>query len=190
VAIALPLVTVLFQRGAFSAADAQNTALAVAVYGIGLPSFVLQKVLQPLFFAREDTKRPFYVALASMVVNAGIAIGLSPYIGFIAAAWGTTLAGWSSVVILWILSRKMGEAAQLDARFATRLPRIIGASLFMGVILVVCSRFLDDMLHQSGLRYLALLILVSIGIATYFIVVDRLGGLKLSELKRNMRRGK
>jgi putative peptidoglycan lipid II flippase len=190
VAIALPLVTVLFQRGAFSAEDAQKTALAVAVYGIGLPSFVLQKVLQPLFFAREDTKRPFYVALASMVVNAGIAIGLSPYIGFIAAAWGTTLAGWSSVVILWILSRKMGEAAQLDARFATRLPRIIGASLFMGVILVVCSRFLDDMLHQGGLRYLALLILVTIGIATYFVVVDRLGGLKLAELKRNMRRRK
>ena len=81
--IPLPLVSVLFQRGAFGAEDAAATALAVAVYGLGLPGFVLQKALQPLFFAREDTRRPFYFALASLVVNAGIAIGLMPAFGFI-----------------------------------------------------------------------------------------------------------
>ena len=84
--IPLPLVSVLFQRGAFGPEDTAATALAVAVYGLGLPGFVLQKALQPLFFAREDTRRPFYFALASLVVNAGIAIGLMPTFGFIAAA--------------------------------------------------------------------------------------------------------
>ena len=51
-----PLVSVLFERGQFSPEDTAATALAVAIYGIGLPAFMLQKLLQPLFFAREDTR--------------------------------------------------------------------------------------------------------------------------------------
>ncbi|MFT5000033.1 MAG: putative peptidoglycan lipid II flippase, partial [Planctomycetota bacterium] len=77
IVIPLPLVSVLFQRGAFSASDAAMTAQALAIYGMGLPAFVLHKVLQPLYFAREDTKRPFYYALVAMIINAGLAIGLS-----------------------------------------------------------------------------------------------------------------
>jgi putative peptidoglycan lipid II flippase len=64
------LVSVLFERGVFSAADTSATALATAVYGLGLPAFVLQKLYQPLFFAREDTKSPFYFALVALAVNA------------------------------------------------------------------------------------------------------------------------
>ena len=50
VAIPLPLVSVLFERGAFSATDSTATAAAVAIYGLGLPAFVLQKTVIPLFF--------------------------------------------------------------------------------------------------------------------------------------------
>ncbi|MEM1345508.1 MAG: murein biosynthesis integral membrane protein MurJ, partial [Pseudomonadota bacterium] len=81
VAIAVPLVSVLFERGAFDAADTQATALAVAIYGAGLPAFVLQKILQPVYFAREDTKRPFQYAVVAMVVNAIVAVGLAFVIG-------------------------------------------------------------------------------------------------------------
>ena len=53
---------------------------ALAAYGAGLPAFVLHKVLQPLFYAREDTRRPFRYAVWSMVVNAGLAVALMPVI--------------------------------------------------------------------------------------------------------------
>jgi putative peptidoglycan lipid II flippase len=76
--IPVPIVAVLFQRGAFSAADTWPTALAVAVYGAGLPAFVMQKVISPLYYAREDTRSPFRFAFHAMVVNAAIAIGLAP----------------------------------------------------------------------------------------------------------------
>jgi putative peptidoglycan lipid II flippase len=56
--IPVPIVSVLFERGAFGPDDTVATALALAVYGAGLPAFVLQKVLQPLYFAREDTRPP------------------------------------------------------------------------------------------------------------------------------------
>ncbi len=62
---------VLYQRGAFDALDTQQTALALAVYAAGLPSFVMQKVLQPAFFAREDTRTPLRYAAISMILNVG-----------------------------------------------------------------------------------------------------------------------
>ena len=53
--------------------DSLETALALAAYGLGLPAFVLQKVLQPLYFAREDTRSPFRFALVddAVVVKIG-----------------------------------------------------------------------------------------------------------------------
>ena len=186
--IPLPLVTVLFQRGAFGADDAAATALAVAVYGLGLPAFVMQKTLQPLFFAREDTRRPFYYALASLVVNAVIAFGLSYYIGYIAAALGTTLAGWAMVVLLWRGSRDMGEAAQFDTRFKRRIWRIIAVSLLMGVILWALTLLIGPFLMVPTWRYLALAVLVLIGITAYFTSGHLFGAFRLGEFKRAMRR--
>jgi hypothetical protein len=79
--IPVPIVSVLFERGAFGPDDTVATALALAVYGAGLPAFVLQKVLQPLYFAREDTRTPFRYALVAMVVNAVAAIGFAMLLG-------------------------------------------------------------------------------------------------------------
>ena len=186
--IPLPLVSVLFQRGAFGADDAAATALAVAVYGLGLPAFVMQKSLQPLFFAREDTRRPFYYAIASLVANAGIAFGLSPYIGYIAAAIGTTLAGWAMVVLLWHGSRDMGEAAHFDARFKRRIWRIIAVSLLMGAILWALTLVIGPFLAIPTWRYVALATLVLIGITAYFTLGHVLGAFRLGEFKRAMRR--
>ncbi|HEV8033406.1 murein biosynthesis integral membrane protein MurJ, partial [Yoonia sp.] len=186
--IPIPLVSVLFERGAFTSDDTAATALAVAVYGLGLPAFVLQKTLQPLFFAREDTKRPFYYALAAMVLNAALAIGLAPQIGFIAAAIGTSLTGWAMVVMLMRGARTMGDAGKFDARFKKRLGRIILSALAMGAILFASATVMTPFLGIATLRYLALLVLVLIGMVSYFGIGHLLGAFKLSEFKRNLRR--
>ncbi len=188
VVIPVPLIGVLFQRGAFDAGDTAAAALAVAVYGLGLPAFVLQKVLQPLFFAREDTRTPFRYALVAMLVNAGAAIGLAPVIGYIAAALGTTLAGWAMVALLWRGSRPMGDAAVLDARFKRRIGRIILASALMGGLLWGMAQALDPVLTMATWRYLALAVIVCAGIVFYFTAAHWLGGLPLAELRRTMSR--
>ena len=182
------LVRVLFQRGAFGADDTAATALAVIVYGLGLPAFVMQKVLQPLFFAREDTRRPFYYALAAMVVNAGIAVGLSPVIGFIAAAFGATLAGWAMLALLWAGSRGMGEAATFDARFRSRLWRIVAAALLMGVALWIGQLLFAPLLTSRGLRFLGLFLLVLLGLASYAAAGLGLGAFRGEDLRSAFRR--
>ena len=189
VVIPIPLIAVLFQRGAFGPDDTAATALALAVYGMGLPAFVLQKVLQPLYFARENTRTPFYYALAAMVVNAAVAVGLAPLIGFVAAAIGTTLAGWAMVFLLWRGSRGMGEAAFLDDRFHSRVWRILLAAAIMGFTLWTAALLLGPLFGSGSLRYLALAILVGLGIAVYFTAAHLLGALPLSDIRRALRRG-
>ena len=186
--IPVPLVSVLFQRGAFDASDTAATALVLAIYGAGLPAFVLQKVLQPLFYAREDTKSPFRYALLAMVVNAVIAIGLAPVIGYSAAALATTLAAWAMVWLLWRGSRPMGETAQFDSRFVTRLPRTIMASALMGVVLFALAWLLQDALNTARLRYGALAIVVILGSLSYFAAAHVFGALRFGEVRAALRR--
>ena len=149
---------------------------------------VLQKALQPLFFAREDTRRPFNYAVVAMILNLALAVGLAPFIGFIAAALGTTMTGWAMVVLLWRGSRNMGEAATLDDRFKTRLWRILIASGGMGVVLWVVEVILGPYFGTPGLRYIALSALVGSGIVSYFAIGQLVGAFKLHEFRRALRR--
>jgi len=183
-----PLVSVLYQRGRFTADDAAATALVVAIYGFGLPSFVMQKVLQPLYFAREDTRTPFRYALVAMVINAVIAIGLAPFIGYLASAIATTIAGWGMVFLLWRGSRAMGGTAHFDNRFISRAARIALASLGMGFVLALVAHVLEPVFDMSGWRYLGLLFLVATGMVSYFALSHLIGAFRLSEIRRAMRR--
>lgn len=188
VVIPFPIVSVLFQRGAFSMEDAQATALAVAIYGVGLPSFVLHKVLSPIYFAREDTRTPFRFALVSMVVNLVLAVGLVNWFGYLAAAIGTSTAGWAMLILLWRGTRKMGTAGQMDDRLQRVLPKIIIASLAMGVAVWTLAYFMDDWLQTPTLRYGALLLLVSLGAVVYGALIVGLGAITPSEMKRMLKR--
>ena len=188
VAIPMPIVSVLFERGAFGADDTAATALAVAIYGLGLPAFVLQKVLQPLFFAREDTKSPFRFALVAMVVNAVLAIGLAFVLGWIAAAIATTVAGWVMVWLLMRGARPLGDVARFDARFHRRIWRIVAASIAMGAVLWAANLVLSPLFEVGGLRWLALLVLIGIGGVAYFGIGHLLGAFRVQEFGRAFRR--
>ena len=190
VVIATPIVSVLFARGAWTDLDTASTALALAVYGLGLPAFVLHKVLQPLYYARHDTKRPFQYALVSMVINAAIAIGLMGTLGFIAAAWATTMAGWIMVLQLWLGARGMGQAARLDAQMMRRAWRIVLASLALGGVLFGLSLMLGEMLVQSGQRYIALMILILGGAGFYLGFGQMIGAFSLPELRAALKRSR
>ncbi|MEM7243517.1 MAG: murein biosynthesis integral membrane protein MurJ [Pseudomonadota bacterium] len=188
VMIPLPLISILFERGAFSFSDSQATAAALAIYGVGLPAFVGQKIIQPLYFAREDTQTPFRYALFAMIINAALAIGLSFYIGYLAAAVGTTLSAWAMLGLLWYNSRDLGEAAQFDAQLLYRAPRIIVASILMGLVILGFYWLAKDFFFTGGLRYIALAILMALGAAVYGACLLALKTITLAEIKGFTRR--
>ncbi|MDG1129225.1 murein biosynthesis integral membrane protein MurJ [Rhodobacteraceae bacterium EhC02] len=187
--VPLPLVSVLFERGATTSDDSAAIAMAVAVYGLGLPAFVVQKILQPLYFAREDTRSPFRYAVVAMVVNAALAIGLAPVIGWIACAIATTLAAWMMVALLARGTRPMGEVARFDARFHQRIWRIIAASAAMGLVLWLAMVGMSPFFAMAGWRYLALLGLILIGMISYFGIGQLIGAFRLGEFRRAFQRG-
>ena len=186
--IPVPLTEVLFGRGAFGAEDVSATALAVAIYGAGLPAFVLTKILQPLYFAREDTRTPFRFAVWGMAVNAAAAIGLAPLIGFAAAALATTLAAWVTLALLWRGARAFGPEAKADARLARRLPRLAVASLIMGAACLGLAEALAEALATPGLRLLALAALVGGGMAAYALAALGLGAFRPADIRDALRR--
>jgi len=187
--VPIALVTVLFERGASDVDDTAAIATAVMIYGLGLPAFVLQKILQPVYFAREDTRRPFYFALVAMVVNAALAVGLAPLLGWVAPAIATTLAGWVMFACLALGARRYGAAAKFDARFHNRIWRIILASGVMGAALWLTNDAIQQLLLIPWWRALALFILIGVGALSYYGVGRWIGAFRLSEFKGAMRRG-
>ncbi len=183
--IAVPMVATLFQRGAFDAHDTQQTANALIVYALGLPAFVMQKILQPLYFAREDTRTPFRFAVISMVVNAAVAFGLMSAIGFLAAAIGTTVAAWVMVVQLWLGTRTMGQATRADARLLRSVPRILLSSAGMAAALWIARRWLAADGEDDAID---LAILVFGGAAIYFALSFLTGAIRPADLRANVRR--
>ncbi len=189
VVVPFPIVSVLFQRGAFDLQDAYATGLAVSIYGFGLPSFVSHKVLSPIYFAREDTRTPFRFALVSMVVNLVLAVGLVYWFGYLAAAIGTSVAGWVMLILLWRGTRHMGIAGRMDDRLRQVLPKIIIASLLMGAAIWGLSIVMHDLFVTPTIRYGALAMLISAGAVVYGALIIGLGAMTLTEIKQGLRRG-
>jgi putative peptidoglycan lipid II flippase len=178
---------VLYQRGAFDALDTQQTALALAVYAAGLPSFVMQKVLQPAFFAREDTLTPLRYAAISMVVNVGVAVGLAPLIGFVAAALGTTAAGWVNAGLLWWGVRRL-DGLDVDARLRRRAPRIVAAAATTGALALALAEAAEA--SHLDLPILALAAIVILALAAYALLSLGFGAFVVGDIRAALGRGK
>ncbi|MEY8841659.1 murein biosynthesis integral membrane protein MurJ, partial [Cribrihabitans sp. XS_ASV171] len=186
----LPLVSVLFERGATGPEDSAAIALATAIYGLGLPAFVLQKVLQPLFFARENTRAPFHYAVVAMIINAALAFGLYPVMGWIAPAIAASVAAWAMVLLLMLGARSMGEVAQFDARFRRRIWRILLSTAIMGALLWIALQLFGWTTQVPHWRYLALAGFITLGGVSYFAAAHVTGALRIGELKQALRRGR
>jgi len=183
-----PVVSVLFERGAFTASDAASTAAALAVFAFGLPAFVLQKVVQPAYFSREDTVTPLKFAVASMLTNTVLSVGLAPVIGYLAIPIGTSVAGWVNILLLQRGARRFGDEATPDERLRRRGPRIALASLIMGAAVWAGSQALAPAFADPGLRIPALVLLVVGGGAVYALAARLCGAFAVGELLRGLKR--
>jgi putative peptidoglycan lipid II flippase len=186
--IAMPgvIVGILFERGAFTAADVAATAAATAVYAAGLPAYVLQKVVQPAYFAREDMDAPLRFALVAMGLNTVIAAAGAPLIGFLAIPLGTVIAAWAQLFLLLRGARRHGPSPW-DARLRRAAPRIALAAAAMGGALWFVAG--HPIFADTVWRIPALGAAVAGGAALYAALTLALGGLRIADLRAAVRRG-
>ena len=184
------IIQVLFERGAFTAVDTRATSIALAAFAAGLPAFVIIKIFSPAYFAREDTKTPMWFAMISAVVNIVGALVLFQFFAYAGVALATTIAGWINAGLLAVTLTRRGDFI-IDKKLRHAMPRIIGASLVMGLVLLGVIQIAQPLFDASVLfilRLLALVAMVILGITTYFAVLWFSGGLDLKALKQSFRR--
>lgn len=129
--LASPIVHILFERGAFTAADSDATAQLLAALACGLPGHVLVKALSPMFFAREDTRSPMIAVIAGLIVAIVIGVVLMPMIGPVGVAMGIALSGWFSAAVMGLFARRRGLLPQASIVWQ-RLALILVAAIAMG----------------------------------------------------------
>ena len=192
VALALtpaPFIAVIYERGAFTAETTQLAAGALAAFAVGLPSFVLIKVLQPAYFAREDMKTPMWFSLVSLVVNAGGSLALFPVIGHVGIAAATSLAGWTNALLLgWTLWRR--DHFRPSPETIRRTLMIFVCAGAMGLVLFGAWNWLEDSFAASGILVRAgiALLLIGVSMIVYFGLALATGGIDRSMLARSVMR--
>jgi putative peptidoglycan lipid II flippase len=153
-------------------------------------------VLQPGFFANEDTRTPMRFAGVNLVLNAvgslvlffGFkAAGYMPHIGI---ALATSLAAWVNAVMLWV-TLKHRDQFVVDSRLARNVPLIVLASAIMGAGVIAAGLVLEPWLRSgAGLpaKVIALAALVAIGLALFTAIIFATHVMTPAQLRRQVRR--
>jgi putative peptidoglycan lipid II flippase len=130
IVLARPIVSVIFERGRFTAADTDATAMALQCYAIGLVGYSIVRIVSPTFYALRRSRLPVLASAGSVVVNIILNVWLVDVLGFRGLALGTSLTALlNAAAQLWLLRR---EIHGLDGRrIASSLVRVAAASVLM-----------------------------------------------------------
>ncbi|NVN85628.1 MAG: murein biosynthesis integral membrane protein MurJ [Rhodopseudomonas sp.] len=189
VVLSQPIVRLLFEHGAFGAADTAATAQALALLALGLPAQVLTKALAPAFFARDNTGSPLRAMLGGLGVAIVAALLLAPWFGIGGVAAAVALGAWGSAALLIRRgAATFGLSLTADAR--RRLVLIAIAALAMAGLLWLKATFALPLVAQahSAIQAAALLLVIAGAVAIYGGLLVLLGVVSPSELLRAIRR--
>ncbi|MGJ8677132.1 MAG: murein biosynthesis integral membrane protein MurJ [Akkermansiaceae bacterium] len=185
--IPIPIINVLFQRGEFTPDDAHQTGMALRGFALGLPGYVIIKVLQPGYFARENTRAPMMMALVTVVVNIVVSLLLFAPLGHVGIAIATTISAWVNV---FLLARGLRGKVIPTLAFWSKTARMVVASVIMGVVVWIGYQALGSWFDAIFIKQcIALALLIGLGMSAYAVLVLILKVTSVGELKANFRRG-
>ena len=186
--IAEPLIAVLFGHGAFTDADTASTAGVLVAFAVGLPAYVLVKILATGFFAREDTATPVRIAVVAMAVNIIASLLLIGPLGPAGVALATAIAAWLNTAALMVVLMRRGGLV-IDARLRRRGARVLLASAVLGLVLWGLTDITAAPLEGPAFeRGWALAALIGAGLAVYAVAALGLGAAQISDLKAQLRK--
>ena len=183
VAVGGPIVAVLFGRGAFDATSVTLTAQALAAYAIGLPAFVLLKVLTPAFFARGDTAMPLRIGLWSIALNLALNVALMSPLQHMGPPLASSLSNWVGVAALAVVLHRRGHLSA-DRTLLLAIAKMLAAALAMVATLLALRHLAYAPLAADALwRWAGLAALVGGGMAAYGLIAWALGVLSPRTLR-------
>ena len=164
---AVPLIKLLFARGAFNSQAIKLTSSALLFYSIGMVGMGLREVLSRAFYSMQETKIPVKNAAIGMSMNIILNIVLSRYIGISGLALATSISATFTAILMFIsLRKKIGPFGikQISISFL----KILFASSVMGLIARLSFNYLTANIFSQNS---SLMISIGIGVLTYFVVI-------------------
>jgi len=179
------IISSLFGYGSFDEESAKNSGKALFYFAIGLPAFSLIKVFSTFFFARHNTRIPFYISLASVLLNIFISIVFFKQIGFLIIPIATTISSWVNAILLFIYL-KMNSLFSFNLVFITRLIKILIASVLMGIFFNYVIYFFNDKLtYQASFKAFYLIGTIISGLIFYLLMAILIKAFKRSDINLN-----
>jgi putative peptidoglycan lipid II flippase len=143
IALAHPIVRIIFERRAFLPSDTFATAAAVQYYAVGLLGYSIVRIASPTFYALGDSRTPVQISVAAVLVNAVLNVVLAGLFGYRGLALGTSIAAlFNAAGLLWLLHRRLDGLD--DRRILSSFSRIALASGVMGVAALLIERLLSQ----------------------------------------------
>ena len=189
VLFAEPLVSLLYERGAFTSETTELAAAALAAFAVGLPAYVLIKVFSPAYFARLDMKSPMWFSIAAVIVNIAASLALFPVLGHVGIAAATSLSAWLNLALLAGVLWRRGDFRPSPTTLRRTL-MVVLASAAMGAVLVLLARTGAGWIESPSvlIRLAAVLTVIAVSAVVYFTVVIATGGIDRQELRGAIRR--
>lgn len=145
IALGRPIVRVVYQHGLFDEAAAAATAAVLAGYAVGLPGYVIVKVLVPTLYALRDTRTPVLIAGVSILVKLGLTLALVPRWGVPGLALATGLsAATQALAVAVVLVRRAGGLR------GHRVAAAAGFSVVASGVMVIAALVAGSALSGTG----------------------------------------
>ncbi len=181
--LAVPLVTTLFQYGAFAAADVRQTQTALIAYSVGLTGLILVKVLAPAFYARQDIRTPVKIALISLALTQMMNLAFIVPLRHAGLALSIGIAACANAAMLYHGLRKRGVYTPQAgwARFSLRL---LVACFVFGLALWFAAGANASWFALGALERVTKLAAIVIGALLLYFAVLWLVGFRLNDFHR------
>ena len=177
------IISSLFGYGSFDQESVKKSAQALFYFGLGLPAFSLIKIFSTFFFARHETKIPFYISLFSVLLNIFISIIFFKEIGFLIIPIATTISSWFNAISLFIILKNK-KLFNFNLIFINRFIRILIVSFVMGISFnYLINFFSDKFIYEEALKSVYLISLVIFGFTFYILLAILIKAFKISDIR-------
>lgn len=185
--VAGPLIALFLQRGNFGGTDTSRTADMLRGFAVGLPAFSVYLYCVRAFFARRDTRTPFFLNVAQNVLNVALVVPAVAWLGAEGLSLAYAASYWVlAVVALVVLNRRVGHL--LTRRALLPLVRSVGVGAVVGSALFVTFTVVDTDRRPLLQLVLAVAVGVVVFLPTTILLKPRGFEPAVARLRQGMRR--
>ncbi len=187
--LAEPIIYILFERGAFLQEDTFYTAKVLGYFALGLPAYIIIKVLVACFFAREDTKTPLYISIVSVVSNILLSLLLIESMREMGIALATAISAWINALLLYVMLFIRNNLKFDNLLISNALKIFTSSVALIFVIYGLKTLILKDFVTNSfTVNSLSLLMIIFLAIIIYLALVIMLRVLTINQLRQYLKK--